>query len=334
MSNGRRVWLRSAVGVGLGAACLWAVAARVDPDELAASFSRLRPGWLVVAVFISLGIQLLRAWRWKVELSVLAELDYWTTWKVVSVSYMMINVLPFRLGEPVRPLLMAWKSGLRVPAIVGNWVFEKMMDAAAMVFFVHLALLSADLPDWAGAASRGSLALFGLMVALVAGYWLGGDQLIDSALGRLLPTNASRKVSAALSSAREGLSVLPNTGLVALVALLTLALWSLPVLSSWVLILAFDFDLPFAAALAVFVAIGAGTALPNPPGMVGVFQVATVVALGLFGVPLADAVAYGLLLNAIQLITLVAQGLVALSLLGPGAGEATRRALSENAESS
>jgi hypothetical protein len=62
--------------------------------------------------------------------------------------------------------------------------------------------------------------------------------------------------------------------------------------------------------------------------------VATVVALGLFGVPLADAVAYGLLLNAIQLLTLVAQGLVALPLLGPGAGEATRRALSEDAVSS
>jgi hypothetical protein len=41
---------------------------------------------------------------------------------------MRINVLPFRLGEPVRPILLSWKTGLKIPAIVGNWVFEKMLD--------------------------------------------------------------------------------------------------------------------------------------------------------------------------------------------------------------
>jgi uncharacterized membrane protein YbhN (UPF0104 family) len=109
----------------------------------------------------------------------------------------------------------------------------------------------------------------------------------------------------------------------------TIALWSLPILSSFVLMLGFGFDLPFAAALVVFVAIGVGTALPAPPGMVGVFQIASVVALGLFGIPKADALAYGILLNAVQFFTLVAQGLVALPLLGVGLGEITRAALTE-----
>ena len=44
---------------------------------------------------------------------------------------------------------MSWKSGLSVSAIVGNWVFEKMLDAAAMVFFIHLTFLLTDLPEWA-----------------------------------------------------------------------------------------------------------------------------------------------------------------------------------------
>jgi hypothetical protein len=63
--------------------------------------------------------------------------------------------------------------------------------------------------------------------------------------------------------------------------------------------------------------------------MVGVFQIASVVALGLFGIPKAEALAYGILLNAVQFFTLVAQGLVALPFLGVSLGELTRAALTE-----
>jgi hypothetical protein len=58
--------------------------------------------------------------------------------------------------------------------------------------------------------------------------------------------------------------------------------------------------------------------------MVGIYQLACVWALGLFGVPQADALAYGIVLNAVQLSTLVAQGLVALPLAGVSVGDLLR----------
>jgi len=90
------------------------------------------------------------------------------------------------------------------------------------------------------------------------------------------------------------------------------------------LIRAFHFAVPFTAALVVFIFIGFGTALPQAPGMVGTYQYACVLALGLFGVAESDAFAYGLVLNAIQLGTLVAQGLVALATSGTSIGEIRR----------
>ena len=50
--------------------------------------------------------------------------------------------------------------------------------------------------------------------------------------------------------------------------------------------------------------------------MIGTYQLACVLALGLFDVPQPDALAYGLVLNAMQLVTLVSQGLVALVISG------------------
>jgi len=227
----------------------------------------------------------------------------------------------------VRPVLMSMKSGLSISSIVGNWVFEKMMDTAAIVFFIHLTLVVTDLPPWAHKASAASLTAFLLLLCLVTGFWLKGESFYNATLARLLPEKAREKTLEVLQSAREGLQILPDKALVAAVFLVTLFLWFLPILSSYVLIRGFGFEVPFSAALVVFVAISVGTALPSPPGMFGVIQIASVVALGLFDIPQAEALAFGIVLNAVQFFTLVAQGLVALPFTGVDLGEVTRTAV-------
>jgi uncharacterized protein (TIRG00374 family) len=330
VSRGRlagKLAAKLALSFAVGAVCLWLAARRVEMTELRTALAGFEWRYLVLLVLISLLIQIFRAWRWKLELSPLARLPFVLVWEVIAVAYMMINVLPFRLGEPVRPILLSWKTKLSIPAIVGNWVFEKMMDMAAIVFFVHLALLTTNLPSWAHDASAASLSIFAVLTALVVGFWLKGETVVAKALGRVLPDKACAWTLHVLSSARSGLQILPNKKLVGVVFVVTLLLWFLPILSSYVLILGFGFNLPFAAALVVFVAISAGTALPAPPAMIGVFQFACSVALGLFGVRDADALAYGLVLNAVQIVTLIAQGLIALPFLGVGVGALTRAAV-------
>lgn len=328
MTN-RRTAANVAFSLLVGGVCLWLAIRRVEWDALVLAFSNFNLWYLIPLVIISLTIQVFRAWRWKIELSPLQQLPFFLMWQVVAVAYMMINVLPARLGEPVRPLLLAWKSSLTVPTILGNWVFEKMMDSAVMVLFIHITLLTTDLPAWASKASTGSLTVFFLLLALVVGFWLKGPAFFDATVGRVLSTGARAWCLRVLSSAREGLQILPDRRLVALVFVVSVLLWALPILSSYVLILAFGLDLPVAAAFVVFVAVGVGTALPNPPGMVGIFQVAAWFALGLFGVEKAQAVAYGLALNALQLLTLVLQGVVALPFVGIGLGRITRAAVDQ-----
>ncbi len=327
--NRRRAIFKVAVGCLVGAGCLWLALRKVSLSEVMVALHGFDWRYLIAAVAVSLTIQVFRAWRWQIELTPLRPLPFALLWQVVSVAYMMINVLPFRLGEPVRPILLSWKTGLPIPAIVGNWVFEKMMDAAAMVLIIHLTLMMADLPTWAHRASGVSLGSFLVLLALVVAVWLRGEQFFDATLARLLPAHARAGTRRILLGARDGLQILPDRRLVSIVFLVTLAMWMLPIFSSWLLLKGFGLDLPIAAPFVIFVCIGLGTALPNPPGMFGVFQIAAVVALGLFDVPEAQAVAYGIVLNAVQFFTLVAQGLVALSLAGVGIGALTRAAVEE-----
>lgn len=318
---------KMAVGTAIGALCLWMALHKVDLSEVGAALRSFDGRWVAAAFVVSLAIQLLRALRWQVELTPLARLPYPLMWRVVSVSYMLINVLPFRLGEPARPLLLSWKTGLPIPAIVGNWVFEKMMDTAVMVLLVHWTLVMADLPPWAHRASTGSLVMFSTLLLLVVGFWLHGERFYDRTLARVLSGHASEKLRNMLRVARQGLQILPDRRLVGAVFVITLALWLLPILSSWLLIQAFGFDLPVAAAFVVFVCVGLGTALPNPPGMVGVFQIASVYALGVYDVPQPEAVAYGIVLNAVQFFSLVLQGVLAMPWIGVGLGTIAKAAV-------
>lgn len=301
--------------------------------ELRAALARFDARWLIPALAISLTLQVFRAWRWQLEIRPLQRVGLGRLWVITSVGYMAINLLPIRIGEFVRPWLLARRSNLTFSNVVGSIVIEKTMDSIAIVFYILLGLLSTrDLPAWVrrGAVFPAAGAL--LLAGLVGLVWWKGEPFVDRIV-RHAPQRFGGRLKRVLSALIEGMSILPNRRLLAAVFLVSLALWLMPVLSSYVIIRAFDFHVPFGAALIVFIFIGLGSALPHAPGMVGTFQYACVLALGLFGVDRAEALAYGLVLNAIQLVTLVGQGLVALPLAGVGLAD-LRLARGEWAKSS
>ena len=301
-------------------------------NELGDAFAQLDPRWLVPAIAVSLLLQVFRAWRWQLELRPLARLPLGLLWVVASVAYMAINVLPVRVGEVVRPWLLSRCTAITFSNVVGNLIVEKTMDSAVIVFYILLGLVTtANLPVW---VRRGALVPAGAFVGLavlVVLLWWRGERVVERGLVHVLPPRVGARVLGVARALVDGMRVLGDARLAAAVFAVSVALWFLPILSSWIMTRAFHLNVPFNAALVVFIFIGFGTALPQAPGMVGTYQVACILALGLFGVPQPTALAYGLVLNAVQLTTLVAQGLVALPLAGVSVGDVVRARAEEPA---
>jgi uncharacterized protein (TIRG00374 family) len=311
--------------VAVGGLALWLAARHVAAGELRGALARFDARWLVPAFAISLLLQVFRAWRWQLVLRPLASIPLGRLWVVVSVAYMAINVLPARMGEVVRPWLLARRSSVSFSNVVGNLLVEKTMDSVVIVFYILVGLLTtADLPAWVRRGALVPAAAAVVLAALVALVWWRGERVVERWVTRFLPTGLGARAVGVARAIADGMRILPDARLVGMVFLVSLALWFLPILSSWVMIRAFHLDVPFNAALIVFIFIGFGTALPQAPGMVGTYQYACVLALGLFGVPQSSALAYGLVLNAVQLGSLVAQGLVALPIAGLGVRDLVR----------
>jgi uncharacterized protein (TIRG00374 family) len=318
-------WRHLVISLIVSLGFLYLAFRNVKFDELGAALGRLDTSWLLVAIGVSLLIMVFRAWRWQLELRPLEHVPFGRLWVIVSVAYMAINLLPIRLGEVVRPWLLSRRSNVSFSNVVGNVVFEKTMDSVIIVFYILLGLLTVEnLPLWVRRGALVPTAGAAILVSLVLLFWWQGEAFVDRWVLHLLPERFRSNVKKVLTSIADGMRVIPNPGLLLAVFLVSLGLWFLPILSSYIMILAFDFPVPFGAALVVFIFIGFGTALPNLPGMIGPYQYACQLALGLFGVSEVDALAYGLVLNAVQFLTLIAQGLIALPAAGVSFAEIRR----------
>jgi phosphatidylinositol alpha-mannosyltransferase len=229
------------------------------------------------------------------------------------VGVLMSATLPARLGEPARALTLARRTGRMretFPVLLGTLVSQTMLNLVA------LALLGVIIVSTTPLFHSGTKQLFAfslvplilLIVVLLAPLLMrrNGD-------GRLARVGAA--VHRALVQVRAGLAVFrdPRRGTAAAVA--QLSAWAIQLGACWALLFALNLDgkAGIGAAAAVLFAVNVTAVVPATPSNIGVFQLAVISVLHTgFGVGTADALAYGVILQAVEIATAVALGLPAL----------------------
>ena len=90
--------------------------------------------------------------------------------------------------------------------------------------------------------------------------------------------------------------------------------WTLQWLACYVLLVALGLDhqAGLGAAAAVLFAVNVTAALPVTPSNLGVFQAACVAVLSAYGVGKTNGLAYGIILQAVEIATALAMGMPAL----------------------
>jgi phosphatidylinositol alpha-mannosyltransferase len=130
-----------------------------------------------------------------------------------------------------------------------------------------------------------------------------------------------RRLQAAVSALRRwllrlrgGLHVLRFPRRAAVATLAQLAAWALQWVACWLLLMALGLGSagPGAAAAVLF-AVNVTAVVPATPANVGVFQAACVVVLaGAYHVSTPEAIAYGIVLQAVEILTALLMGVPAL----------------------
>jgi phosphatidylinositol alpha-mannosyltransferase len=292
---------------------------KIGVTNVAASLVASSPGLVAAGVGVMCTSMFVRGIAWH------AILKAAPTWRPARrrdalqgtfIGVLMSATLPARLGEPSRALIVARRVGRAretLPVVLGTMVSQTLLNLLALAILGAVMFSSVS---FAGKHTDALLAVglapLALLVALLAAPVLVPPSAVSRSrrLGRLLAN-----VRAALVRVRAGLRVFRNPRQATLATVLQLSAWGLQWLSCWLLLMALGLDskVGFGAAAAVLFAVNVTAVIPATPANVGVFQAACVAVLaGAYHVGTADALAYGILLQAVEVATAVIMGTPAL----------------------
>jgi phosphatidyl-myo-inositol alpha-mannosyltransferase len=325
----RRLGIVAGVLVGAG---LTAIAAqRIGVDSVIASVVRSDLGWVVAAVALMMASLFLRAGSWyAIARSALPRMPLRRrdVTSATMIGVLMSATLPARLGEPARAMVLARRSGRMretFPVLLGTLVSQTVLNIVALVILGAIIVGSTDLfHSNTEKLFLASLAPLVLLLAVV----LAPTVVRRSGSGRL--ARIAGAIRSALVQVRSGLHVFrdPRHGLAASSA--QLGAWALQLVACYVLLEAMGLERAgIGAAAAVLFAVNVTAVVPATPSNIGVFQLAVISVLTTgFGIGAADALAYGVILQAVEVATALALGLPALVREGMTWSDMRLRALS------
>lgn len=310
----RRAGLAAAGGIGLG---LTALAARkIGVDNVVESIVRSDLTWVLVACALMALSLFFRAasWYWIVRAALPRRpVRRRDVTSATMIGVLMSATLPARLGEPARAMSLARRVGRMretFPVLLGTLVSQTVLNIGALALLGVIIVSTTDLFH----SSTQKLFVFSLVpLALLLIVLVGPPLMRRNGNGRLARLGTA--MHAALVQVRAGLRVFrqPRRGAAAAAAQLTA--WAIQLMACWALLeaLGLTAQAGIGAAAAVLFAVNVTAVVPATPSNIGVFQLAVISVLHTgFGVGTADALAYGVILQAVEIATAVALGLPAL----------------------
>ncbi len=245
------------------------------------------------------------------------------------IGVLMSATLPARLGEPARAMVLSRRTGRMretLPVLLGTLVSQTTLNLIALSMLGAIIVATTNL--FHSGSEKLFVASFVPLVLLVA-VALAPVLVRQNGTGRI--ARLAGNVRRALVQVRSGLRVFRDARYGAMAAGAQLAAWGLQLLACYMLFPAMGLDVhsSIGAAAAVLFAVNVTAVVPATPSNIGVFQLAVISVLTTgFGVSGADALAYGVILQAVEIATAVALGLPALVREGMTWSDMRLRALS------
>jgi len=267
-------------------------------------------GYSIALYFVVfLAMHLLRCARWALLLAPVQKVPLWTVVRVALVGYLAIALLPFRMGEAARPLLIRRDAKLSAWAATGTVGAERLIDGLSISLLLLAALRIArpmePLPDHIGnlqipvrvvpSVAIATASAFAVGCAVMAiFYWrrAWAERLTFAVLG-LVSVRFARWLATRLAETASGLGFLTRIRYTAPYLVATLAYWLLNATSWWVLARGCGLaPIGYFQAVAVMGVVALGIVVPSTPGFFGAFQLAIYAGLAMY-LPPSDVLGTG-----------------------------------------
>lgn len=283
--------IKFAVGTAISILLLWISFRNVEFSKVAESLKMARLSYLWPYFATLVVIHFSRTFRWGILLEPLGKPSFSKLNMASAVGIMGLMLVPFRLGEFVRPILIAEDGKIRPSAAMGSIVVERVVDGLAMAVVLFVALLFStpattdeNLVLW---ARRGGVMVFLAFLAILVFICIAYRKraaavgLLRKCVG-VLSEKLADKLADMLDAFIGGLRILPDKRKIAAFIGYTALYWGINSLGMMMLAHGFGLPLKVPEAFAVNGILVIGVMIPAGPGMMGTFQGATILGMKLF----------------------------------------------------
>lgn len=297
----------------------------VNFKEVAKIVKNINPLYPII-FFIGHFIQyFIRAYRWGIILSPYKKkIPLLTLYNFTAIGF-FLNLLPGRLGEPVRGILLAREEKIDKSYGLASVVVERMIDFIMMllIFWFSLFFVGYNNSPLLIKLKNASFYIFPLFILIFMMFYLinlpAVFNLVEKMVvffARILPKKIRERVVRFVLNFLKGLKLnLPVSGFIKLF-LSSICVWLFLIFFYWLLLDSFNIKTDFIGTIHYFSILVIFAAIPTP-GMTGTIDLGSKVGLmELFNVSSDTAVAFSLLVHVLLLLIWVILGFAAVWMQG------------------
>jgi uncharacterized protein (TIRG00374 family) len=298
----------------------------MDRHAVAAALRALAPSTIGIYLLTLAVTHLFRTLRWEYLLRALGvSLPFRRLLPISSAGFMAILALPVRLGEFVRPYLVARERKVSMSAMVGAVAVERIVDGllVSILFFCAYLASAGDMfsPQLRAAAWLSLGGFVGLMVFLVAAQiWTERAiaMVMKLTLIEWLAPARAPQAGEKLRSLISGFRALADRRNFSIFLVQSIIYWGSNGFGMWILARHMNLPISLGASFVIMAFTGVVLTLPNSPGLVGQFHAAIKMGLSAY-VPVAmvnsTGMAYAIVLHGLQTIWYIGGGVLSLPAL-------------------
>jgi uncharacterized protein (TIRG00374 family) len=287
----------------------------------------------------------LRAVRWQIILTSYRKITVWRAFHPMMIGFMINCILPGRLGEVARPIILQKKEKVPFTTGLATVAAERIFDLCLLLFLFIVTISAVQIRPDVNVAfgdyhlNRATLdIIFGGMlklgVVLIAGIILitiGKVREIFYRIIRYLPNLvffAGRKgkymiqqkfcapLINIIENIAQGFESIRHPKKIVICSILSLLIWGLLGFSYYLFSLGSPgINLSFFELSVVMVIICFFISLPSVPGWWGLWEAAGVFAMSLFGVSAREAAGFTLANHALQIFPVIILGMASAMIL-------------------
>ena len=324
------MYLRTALVTLLTVALLGWFLHQANLSEVWQHVRSARVDLLVLSFVFVVATYWTRTIRWQYLLAPIGPTTFRNVFRTTVLGFAALALLPARVGDVIRPYLLARQEGLATSATIATVVMERVLDLIAVLALLAIYVWGFSGPGELPASFLRPIEVSAAIAAAIAAgllvlMWILAThperigRLVTVAAG-VLPGKISQQLGQMVSVFSGGFAAAREPRAMVMAIVWSFAVWLTIAGEAWAVTVAFGIPMPFEGTFLLQSLLVIGVAVPTPGGVGSYHAAYRWGVTTFFGAQNDQAVAGAIVTHAISFVPVVLFGLVIMAQDGLSVG--------------